>query len=92
MASRRSGKQAAGAKPQRKAVQQMDLFPAPVDVEALDLRAIGAGPRVEGVWRVRLGYGREAHRVFKDRHGVYCEEHGRLCPAVEAVRSAGQPG
>jgi hypothetical protein len=41
------------------------------------------------VFRVRWGTEPRPHLVFHDRHGWYCEEHGRGCDAVEAARGAG---
>ena len=65
---------------------QGELFPTPVHVDTLDPRAIlGAGTRVERLWRVRIGDGGGTHLVFHDRHGRYCEEHGRACLAVRLV-------
>lgn len=66
--------------------EQGELFPEPVRVERLDPRAVvGDRTRVRTVWRVTLGHGGEAHLVFEDRHGVYCEVHGRTCRAARAV-------
>jgi hypothetical protein len=61
-----------------------------VAIEALEPRAV-VGPRtgVEAVFRVRWGTEPRPHLVFHDRHGWYCEEHGRGCDAVEAARGAG---
>jgi hypothetical protein len=65
---------------------QLELFPAPVLVDALDPRRVaGARSRVRAVYLVRMGHGRGVHRVFDDRHGVYCEEHGPSCEAVEHI-------
>jgi hypothetical protein len=55
-------------------------------VDALDPRRVaGARSRVRAVYLVRMGHGRGVHRVFDDRHGVYCEEHGPSCEAVEHI-------
>ncbi len=68
---------------------QLELFPEPVLVEALDARQVGgARTRVLGVWRVRFGSEARAHRVYHDRHGWYCEEHGATCRAAHTVRAA----
>lgn len=70
---------------------QLELFPEATVVEALDAaRVAGARTRVAGVWRVRYPTEPTAHRVFHDRHGWYCEQHGRECRAVRAAR-AGTP-
>ena len=64
----------------------MELFPDPVHVERLDPRAIaGDRTRIQALYRVTIGHGGAAHLVFRDRHGTYCEEHGRTCKAVAAV-------
>ena len=66
---------------------QLELFPEPIEVEALDAaRVAGARTRVAGVWRVRYPAEPAAHRVFHDRHGWYCEQHGRDCRAVRVAR------
>ena len=83
-------------KPQSPAVArwvQLDMFPRPLVVEPLDARAVG-GPRtrVESVHLVREHAGAPAHRVFADRHGWYCEEHGPRCPLVGALRRALEGG
>ena len=68
---------------------QFDLFPARPEIEPLDPAVVvAAGPNVKGIWRVRLGHARELHMVYHDRHGWYCEEHGRDCVAVRTVRDA----
>lgn len=65
---------------------QTELFATPVHVERLDpAKMLGASTRVERLWRVRVGDGGGTHLVFLDRHGKYCEEHGRTCPAVRMV-------
>jgi hypothetical protein len=65
---------------------QTELFATPVHVERLDPKVmLGASTRVERLWRVRLGDGGGTHLIFHDRHGRYCEEHGRACKAVRLV-------
>lgn len=65
---------------------QTELFATPVNVERLDPRAmLGSATRVSALWRVRIGDGGGTHVVFDDRHGRYCEEHGRGCRAVRLV-------
>ena len=77
MARRRSGE------------AQTELFATPSQVERLDPRAmLGSATRVERLWRVRIGDGGGTHLVFLDRHGIYCEEHGRTCRAVRLVEGA----
>jgi hypothetical protein len=73
--------------PRRRAdAAQAELFATPVHVERLDpRRMLGASTRVEHLWRVRIGDGGGTHLVFDDRHGRYCEEHGRSCRAVRLV-------
>lgn len=65
---------------------QLELFPERVLVERLDPRAV-AGDRttVSALHRVRIGDDVRWHRVFSDRHGTYCEEHGPHCRAVREV-------
>ena len=66
---------------------QFELFPERVLIEVLDAQRVGgARTRVRGVWRVHFGSEAKAHRVWHDRHGWYCEEHGPHCRAVPAVR------
>lgn len=68
---------------------QLELFPEPVLIEALGAQQVGgARTRVRGVWRVRFGSESRAHRVYHDRHGWYCEEHGATCRAAHTVRAA----
>ena len=75
------------APPPPPAPPQIELFPEVVQVEALDARRLGGErTRVRGVWRVRYESERRPHRVWHDRHGWYCEEHGPRCRAVSAVR------
>jgi len=69
--------------------EQFDLFPARVQVERLDPRALlGPRTRVAALWRVTIGDG-EPHLVFEDRHGRYCEAHGVDCRAVREVGLTG---
>jgi hypothetical protein len=72
---------------------QLDMFPRPLVVEPLDARVVG-GPRtrVRSVHLVREHAGAPAHRVFADRHGWYCEEHGARCPLVGALRRSLESG
>jgi hypothetical protein len=64
-----------------------------IRVRQLDPRAkCGPGTSVEWLVRVdeRQKDGRvEAHLVFFDRHGWYCE-HGKACRAVDDVRRHGK--
>lgn len=89
-ATRRRARPRPAVAPHRAArAVQLALFPEAVDVRPLDARAVaGARTRVRGVWQVR--YEREAapHRVFADRHGWYCEEHGPTCRAALDARAA----
>jgi len=72
--------------PRRRDETQGELFATPLHVEPLDPRKVlGASTRVEALWRVRIGDGGGAHLIFRDRHGTYCEEHGRTCRAVRFV-------
>lgn len=74
-------------------VEQVELFPEPVQVERLDPRRIaGAATSATAVFRVTIGHGGEHHMVFQDRYGTYCEIHGRTCPAVTSVQKAPGPG
>lgn len=66
--------------------EQVELFPEPVHVERLDPRRGGERTSAQAVYRVTLGHAGELHVVYHDRHGVYCEEHGRGCRAVKAVQ------
>lgn len=61
----------------------MDMFPDPVRVEPL--AQPGRGTTVRGKYRVDMGRRGGTHVVYDDRHGVYCEEHGRECAAVGAL-------
>lgn len=68
---------------------QIDLFPEPLQVESLDPRRVGGtNTRVHGVYLVRRSASAPTHRVFHDRHGWYCEEHGTKCPLVAELRRA----
>lgn len=68
-------------------VVQTELFPQPLLVETLDPRAVGgARTRVVGVYLVRAHATAPPHRVFHDRHGWYCEEHGASCAFVAELR------
>jgi len=70
-----------------RAAAQLDLFPEPLHIEPLDPRRVGgAKTRVEGVYLVRRSPATATHRVFHDRHGWYCEEHGAGCPLVAEAR------
>ena len=67
----------------------MEIFPEPVHVERLDPRTLaGDATRITALYRVTIGFGTSPHLVFHDRYGVYCELHGRLCPAVNAVTAS----
>jgi hypothetical protein len=68
---------------------QTELFPRPLVFERLDPRRVGgARTRVSAVYLVREHADAPAHRVFHDRHGWYCEEHGGSCPMVAELRRA----
>lgn len=68
-------------------VVQTELFARPLVVERLDPRAVGGErTRVQGVYLVRQFAGAPQHRVFHDRHGWYCEEHGPTCRAVAIAK------
>jgi len=68
-------------------VNQLDLFPEHVTVEAVDARA-AAGDRsnVKAIFVIQFERRPGKHQVFHDRHGWYCADHGTDCPAVEAAR------
>jgi hypothetical protein len=71
---------------------QLELFPEPVLIEALEPQRVGGSrTRVLGVWRVRYGSEPRGHRVFHDRHGWYCEEHGAECRAARTAQGAEVP-
>lgn len=60
---------------------QFELFRP--NVTKLDPREIvGSRTAVRALYRVQYGVDGPVHLVFVDRHGTYCEEHGRHCPAV----------
>ena len=68
---------------------QLELFATPLRIVALDpRRAGGERTRVRDAFTVRYGTEVRVHRVFHDRHGWYCDEHGAGCKAVADVRSA----
>jgi hypothetical protein len=70
---------------------QIELFAIPIHVERLDPKqAVGSATRVEAIWRVRIGDGGGTHLVFRDRHGIYCEEHGAGCRAVREALAGGE--
>ena len=72
------------------AASQLDIFPDPVEIHDLTPRLPDAArARVRGVYAVRLSRASPTHRVFHDRHGWYCEEHGAECPAVRAAKGRG---
>jgi hypothetical protein len=84
---RRNPSAAAPTAPPRE--RQLELFPEPVAVDALDpRRTVGERSRVRAVYRVRFATDATPHRVFDDRHGWYCDEHGPACRAVQAARAA----
>jgi len=64
--------------PVRKVVRVLDLDP---------FEKCGRGTSVQRLIRVdeMIDHAREAHLVFFDRHGWYCE-HGPTCPAVGHAR------
>jgi hypothetical protein len=66
------------APPKREVIRVVDLDP---------FEKCGRGTSVQRLIRVdeRIDDEREAHLVFFDRHGWYCE-HGRTCPAVGHAR------
>jgi hypothetical protein len=72
------------APPARKVVRIVDLDP---------IEKCGRGTTVERLIRVDeiVDHAREAHLVFFDRHGWYCE-HGRTCPAVGHARKHAERG
>lgn len=68
---------------------QLELFRP--TITALDPRtAVGPRTSVRALYRVQYGIDGPVHLVFVDRHGTYCEEHGRHCPAV-ADATPGEP-
>jgi hypothetical protein len=72
------------APPERKVVRVVDLDP---------LDKCGRATTVQRLIRVdeMIDHAREAHLVFFDRHGWYCE-HGRTCPAVGHARKHAERG
>ena len=69
---------------------QLELFRP--NVTKLDPRAIvGARTTVRALYRVQYGVDGPVHLVFVDRHGIYCEEHGRTCAAVGDAVPGGPP-
>jgi hypothetical protein len=70
--------------PERKVVRVLDLDP---------FEKCGRGTTVQRLIRVdeMIDHAREAHLVFLDRHGWYCE-HGRTCPAVGHARKHAERG
>lgn len=69
---------------------QFELFRPSVTV--LDPRAlVGARTGVRALYRVQYAADGPVHLVFVDRHGTYCEEHGRACPAVQEALAASPP-
>jgi hypothetical protein len=70
--------------PERKVVRIVDLDP---------FEKCGRGTSVQRLIRVDevIDHAREAHLVFLDRHGWYCE-HGRTCPAVGHARKHAERG
>ena len=72
------------APPERRVVRVLDLDP---------FEKCGRGTTVKRLIRVDevVDREREAHLVFLDRHGWYCE-HGRTCPAVGHARKHAERG
>jgi hypothetical protein len=72
------------APPERRVVRVVELEPA---------AKCGSGTSVQRLIRVdeMIDDTREAHLVFFDRHGWYCE-HGRTCPAVGHARKHAERG
>ena len=70
--------------PVRKVVRILDLDP---------FEKCGRGTSVQRLIRVdeMIDEAREAHLVFFDRHGWYCE-HGPTCPAVGHARKHAERG
>jgi hypothetical protein len=72
-------------------VNQLDLFPERVTVEAVDARAAaGDRSKVKAIFVVQFERRPGKHQVFHDRHGWYCADHGPTCPAVRAAKSRGR--
>jgi hypothetical protein len=72
------------APPKRKVVRVVDLDP---------FEKCGRGTTVQRLIRVEemIDHAREAHLIFLDRHGWYCE-HGKTCPAVGHARKHAERG
>ena len=72
------------AAPERRVVRVLDLDP---------FEKCGRGTSVQRLIRVdeMIDQTREAHLVFFDRHGWYCE-HGPTCPAVGHARKHAERG
>lgn len=70
--------------PERRVIRVLELDP---------LEKCGRGTSVQRLIRVdeMIDHAREAHLVFLDRHGWYCE-HGRTCPAVGYARKHAEHG
>jgi hypothetical protein len=70
--------------PERRVIRVLELDP---------LEKCGRGTSVQRLIRVdeMIDEAREAHLVFLDRHGWYCE-HGRSCPAVGHARKHAENG
>ena len=81
---RRSFRVKVKAAPDRKVVRVLDLDP---------FEKCGRGTTVQRLIRVdeMIDHAREAHLVFFDRHGWYCE-HGPTCPAVGHARKHAERG
>jgi hypothetical protein len=60
---------------------QLELF-RPTITALKPRAAIGTATRVQALYRVQYAADGPVHLVFVDRHGAYCEEHGRDCSAV----------
>jgi hypothetical protein len=82
----RAGRRPLAAKPtpERKVVRVLDLDP---------FEKCGRGTSVQRLIRVdeMIDHARQAHLVFFDRHGWYCE-HGPTCPAVGHARKHAERG
>lgn len=68
----------------RRKAEQIELFPEPARVERVPVTGART-TSTKAIHRVVLGYAATVHLVYHDRHGVYCEEHGRECRAVRVV-------
>ena len=72
--------------------RKADVVRTVVRIHELDpLAKCGRGTSVQRLIRVDevIDHAREAHLVFLDRHGWYCE-HGPTCPAVGHARRHAQ--